>query len=110
MRKHSTRWITKKKKEKDDKLRDEKEDEKETKEEKEEITDPETGNKIKKVKHTGPRGGHYYINDKGEHIYPEEWNESIKNMKSVKSYITESNIVLLKDFLNKLVEQYEISK
>ena len=97
-------------KEDDVKLRDDSEDEKETKEEKEEITDPETGKKIKKVKHTGPRGGHYYINDKGEHIYPEVWNESIKNMKSVKSYITESNIVSLKDFLNKLVEQYEISK
>ena len=87
-------------KEDDVKLRDDSEDEKETKDEKEEITDPETGNKIKKVKHTGPRGGHYYINDKGEHIYPEEWNESIKNMKSVKSYITESNIVLLSSYLN----------
>ena len=64
-------------KEDDVKLRDDSEDEKETKEE---VTDPETGKKIKKVKHTGPRGGHYYINDKGEHIYPEEWNESIKNM------------------------------
>ena len=74
-----------------------------SKEEKEEITDPETGNKIKKVKHTGPRGGHYYINDKGEHIYPEEWNESIKNMKSVKSYITESKMVSLIDYLKKMV-------
>lgn len=62
-------------KEDDVKSRDDSEDEKETKEE---VTDPETGKKIKKVKHTGPRGGHYYINDKGEHIYPEEWNESIK--------------------------------
>ena len=77
--------------------------EKETKEEKEEVTDPETGKKIKKVKHTGPRGGHYYINDKGEHIYPEEWNESIKNMKSVKSYITESKMVSLIDYLKKMV-------
>lgn len=85
------------------KLRDDSEDEKETKEEKEEITDPETGNKIKKVKHTGPRGGHYYINDKGEHIYPEEWNESIKNMKSVKSYIIESKMVSLIDYLKKMV-------
>ena len=90
-------------KEDDVKLRDDSEDEKETKEEKEEITDPETGNKIKKVKHTGPRGGHYYINDKGEHIYPEEWNESIKNMKSVKSYITESKMVSLIDYLKKMV-------
>ena len=54
-------------KEDDVKSRDDSEDEKETKEE---VTDPETGKKIKKVKHTGPRGGHYYINDKGEHIYP----------------------------------------
>ena len=70
---------------------------------KEEVTDPETGKKIKKVKHTGPRGGHYYINDKGEHIYPEEWNESIKNMKSVKTYIIESKMVSLVDYLKKMV-------
>ena len=87
----------------DVKSKDDSEDEKETKEEKEEVTDPETSKKIKKVKHTGPRGGHYYINDKGEHIYPEEWNESIKNMKSVKSYITESKIVSLIDYLKKMV-------
>lgn len=74
-----------------------------SKETKEEITDPETGKKIKKVKHTGPRGGHYYINDNGEHIYPEEWNESIKNMKSVKSYITESKMVSLIEYLKKMV-------
>ena len=87
-------------KEDDVKSRDDSEDEKETKEE---VTDPETGKKIKKVKHTGPRGGHYYINDKGEHIYPEEWNESIKNMKSVKTYITESKMVSLVDYLKKMV-------
>ena len=87
-------------KEDDVKSRDDSEDEKETKEE---VTDPETGKKIKKVKHTGPRGGHYYINDKGEHIYPEEWNESIKNMKSVKTYIIESKMVSLVDYLKKIV-------
>lgn len=87
-------------KEDDVKSRDDSEDEKETKEE---VTDPETGKKIKKVKHTGPRGGHYYINDKGEYIYPEEWNESIKNMKSVKTYITESKMVSLVDYLKKMV-------
>lgn len=87
-------------KEDDVKLRDDSEDEKETKEV---ITDPETGKKIKKVKHTGPRGGHYYINDNGEHIYPEEWNESIKNMKSVKTYITESKLISLVDYLEKMV-------
>ena len=87
-------------KEDDVKSRDDSEDEKETKEE---VTDPETGKKIKKVKHIGPRGGHYYINDKGEHIYPEEWNESIKNMKSVKTYITESKMVSLVDYLKKMV-------
>ena len=87
-------------KEDDVKSRDDSEDEKETKEE---VTDPETGKKIKKVKHTGPRGGHYYINDKGEHIYPEEWNESIKNMKNVKTYITESKMVSLVDYLKKMV-------
>ena len=87
-------------KEDDVKSRDDSEDEKETKEE---VTDPDTGKKIKKVKHTGPRGGHYYINDKGEHIYPEEWNESIKNMKSVKTYIIESKMVSLVDYLKKIV-------
>ena len=84
-------------KEDDVKLRDDSEDEKETKEE---VTDPETGKKIKKVKHTGPRGGHYYIDDKGEHIYPEEWNESLKN---VKSFIKESKMISLVDYLKKMV-------
>lgn len=74
-----------------------------SKDNKEEVTDPETGKKIKKVKHTGPRGGHYYINDNGEHIYLEERNESIKNMKSIKSYITESKMVSLVDYLKKKV-------
>ena len=87
-------------KEDDVKSRDDSDDEKETKEE---VTDPETGKKIKKVKHTGPRGGHYYINDKGENIYPEDWNESIKNMKSVKTYIIESKMVSLVDYLKKIV-------
>lgn len=81
----------------DVKSKDDSEDEKETKEEKEEVTDPETGKKIKKVKHTGPRGGHYYINNKGEHIYPEEWNESLKDIKDL---IIESNIISLSSYLN----------
>ena len=68
-----------------------------SKETKEEIIDPEPGKKIKKVKHTGPRGGHYYINDKGEHIYPEEWNESLKEIKNL---IIESNIISLSSYLN----------
>lgn len=87
-------------KEDDVKLKDDSEDEKETQEE---VTDPDTGKKIQKVKHTGPRVGHYYINDKGEHVYPEEWNESIKNMKSVKSYINESKMVSLLGYLKKIV-------
>ena len=33
----------------------------------------------------------------------EEWNESIKNMKSVKSYITESKMISLIDYLKKMV-------
>lgn len=66
-------------KEDDVKLRDDSENE----ETKEEVTDPETGKKIKKVKHTGPRGGHYYINDKGDHVYPEEWNESRKDIREI---------------------------
>ena len=90
---------------KDSKNKDSKEPEKskESEGKKEKITDPKTGKKIKKVKHTGPRGGHYYINNKGKHIYPEEWNESIKNMKSVKSYITESKMVSLIEYLKKMV-------
>lgn len=87
----------------EDDVKSKEDSDEESKETKEEITDPETGKKIKKVKHTGPRGGHYYINDKGEHIYPEEWNESIKNMKSVKTYITESKMVSLVDYLKKMV-------
>ena len=88
---------------KEDDVKSKEDSDEESKETKEEIIDPETGKKIKKVKHTGPRGGHYYINDNGEHIYPEEWNESIKNMKSVKSYITESKMVSLIEYLKKMV-------
>lgn len=33
----------------------------------------------------------------------EEWNESIKNMKSVKTYITESKMISLVDYLKKMV-------
>ena len=86
-------------KEDDVKLKDDSDDS----DKEEEVTDPKTGKKIKKVKHTGPRGGHYYKNDKGEHVYPEEWNESIKNMKSVKSYINESKMISLIDYLKKMV-------
>lgn len=87
-------------KEDDVKLKDDSEDEKETQEE---VTDPDTGRKIKKVKHVGKRGGKYYIDDNGNKVYPEEWNESIKNMKSVKSYITESKMISLVDYLKKMV-------
>ena len=86
-------------KEDDVKLKDDSEDEVE----KEEVTDPETGNKIKKVKHTGPRGGHYYINDKGEHVYPKEWNESVKNIRNIKSYIIESKLTSLIDYIKRMV-------
>ena len=51
----------------------------------------------------GKRGGKYYIDDNGNKVYPEEWNESIKNMKSVKSYITESKMISLVDYLKKMV-------
>lgn len=82
-------------KEDDVKSKEESDDESENKEE--EVIDPGTGKKVKKVKHTGPRGGHYYINDKGEHIYPEEWNESLKDIKDL---IIESNIISLSSYLN----------
>ena len=81
----------------EDDVKSKEDSDEESKETKEEITDPETGKKIKKVKHTGPRGGHYYINDKGEHIYPEEWNESLKDIKNL---IIESNIISLSSYLN----------
>ena len=81
----------------EDEVKSKEDSDEESKETKEEITDPETGKKIKKVKHTGPRGGHYYINDKGEHIYPEEWNESLKDIKDL---IIESNIISLSSYLN----------
>lgn len=82
----------------EDDVKSKEDSDEESKETKEKITDPETGKKIKKVKHTGPRGGHYYINDKGEHIYPEEWNESLKDIKDL---IIESNIISLSSYLNK---------
>ena len=66
----------------------------------EEVTEPDTGRKIKKVKHVGKRGGKYYINDKGEHVYPEEWNESIIDLKTK---ILESKIVSLVDYLKRMI-------
>ena len=86
-------------KEDDVKLRDDQEDEKETQEE---VTDPDTGKKIKKVKHVGERGGKYYIDDNGNKVYPEEWNESIIDLKTK---ILESKIVSLVDYLKQMIGQ-----
>ncbi len=69
-------------------------------EKKEEVTDPDTGKKIKKVKHVGERGGKYYIDDNGNKVYPEEWNESIIDLKTK---ILESKIVSLVDYLKQMV-------
>lgn len=84
-------------KEDDVKLKDDSEDEKETQEE---VTDPDTGRKIKKVKHVGERGGKYYIDDNGNKVYPEEWNESIIDLKTK---ILESKIVSLVDYLKQMI-------
>ena len=84
-------------KEDDVKLKDDSEDEKETQEE---VTDPDTGRKIKKVKHVGKRGGKYYIDDNGNKVYPEEWNESIIDLKTK---ILESKIVSLVDYLKRMI-------
>ena len=84
-------------KEDDVKLKDDSEDEKETQEE---VTDPDTGKKIKKVKHVGERGGKYYIDDNGNKVYPEEWNESIIDLKTK---ILESKIVSLVDYLKQMI-------
>ena len=84
-------------KEDDVKLKDDSEDEKETQEE---VTDPDTGRKIKKVKHVGERGGKYYIDDNGNKVYPEEWNESIIDLKTK---ILESKIVSLVDYLKRMI-------
>ena len=67
---------------------------------KEVITDPKTGKKITKVKHTGPRGGKFYNNDEGEKVYPPEWNESLK---SIETKITESKMRSLVDYLKEMV-------
>ena len=45
---------------------------KKSKNKEEEVTDPDTGKKVKKVKHVGERGGKYYIDDNGNKVYPEE--------------------------------------
>lgn len=74
--------------------------ESETEKKEEEVTDPETGKKIKKVKHTGERGGHFYIDDDGDRVYPEEWKESLKDIRTL---ITESNIIPLSEFIKQLV-------
>ena len=84
-------------KEDDVKLKDDSEDEKETQEE---VTDPDTGRKIKKVKHVGERGGKYYIDDNGNRVYPEEWNESIIDLKTK---ILESKIVCFVDYLKRMI-------
>lgn len=78
-------------------LRDDSED---NEEKEEEVTDPNTGKKIKKVKHTGPRGGHYYLDDDKDKVYPPEWNESQKSLKSVLlESIKEFKIKPLSDYL-----------
>lgn len=78
-------------------LRDDSED---NEEKEEEVTDPNTGKKIKKVKYTGPRGGHYYLDNDKDKVYPPELNESQKSLKSVLlESIKEFKIKPLSDYL-----------
>lgn len=63
----------------------------------EDVEDPETGKKVKRIVYTGPKGGRYYKTDNGEKVYIDE------SLKCLSSFINESSIVSLKDFLNKLV-------
>ena len=48
----------------------------------------------------GERGGKYYIDDNGNKVYPEEWNESIIDLKTK---ILESKIVSLVDYLKQMI-------
>ena len=75
--------------------KEEKEDGKvEDKGKEEEVYDEETGKKVKKIVHKGPRGGRYYKSDNGGKVYLEGYGE----MKSLKSAICESEMVSLEDF------------
>lgn len=65
--------------------------------EEEEVKDPDTGKKVKRIVYTGPKGGRYYKTDNGEKVYIDE------SLKYLSSFINESSMIPLKDFLNKLV-------
>lgn len=97
-------------KEKEDELKDRIADKKNKKSkldnddgEEAEVTDPETGKKIKKKRHTGERGGKYYIGKGGERVYPPEWNghknESKLALIPITEYLQNSKMKSLTDYI-----------
>ena len=72
-------------------------DEEEEKGKEEEVYDEETGEKVKRIVYTGPRGGRYYKGKKGEQIYVDER----KAIKGLRSMLLECGMVSLSDYITK---------
>ncbi len=62
----------------------------------EEVYDEETGKKVKRIVYTGPQGGRFYKNKRGEKVYVDEGMS-----KSLKSILLESKMVSLDEYLKK---------
>jgi len=74
-----------------------KDDNEEEKGKEEEVYDEETGKSVKRMVFTGPKGGRYYKNDKGEKVYVDER----MSPTSLKTTLLESRMVPLREYLNK---------
>lgn len=61
----------------------------------EEVYDKETGKKVKKIVHTGPKGGRFYKSDNGEKVYIDEK----RTFKSLSSLLLESKMISLNQYI-----------
>lgn len=73
-----------------------KEDNEEEEGKEEEVYDEETGKKVKRIVYTGPQGGRFYKNKRGEKVYVDEGIS-----RSLKSILLESKMVSLSEYLKK---------
>lgn len=67
----------------------------------EEVYDEETGKKVKRIVYTGPKGGRFYKNKRGEKVYVDE-NKLYKNLKTI---LLESKIRPLSGYILKEVKR-----
>lgn len=73
-----------------------KEDNEEEEGKEEEVYDEEIGKKVKRIIYTGPQGGRFYKNKRGEKVYVDEGMS-----RSLKSILLETKMISLSEYLKK---------